>query len=58
MEAVAEVREDRVVVDQSRGKVARSPPFDTRVVPQPSYQRDIYDYYGYGRAGGRADPGA
>ena len=58
VEAVAEVREDGVVVDQYREKVAGSPPFDARVVPQPTYQRDIYEYYGFGRAGGRADPGA
>ena len=58
VEAVSEVREDRVVVDQSREKVVDSPPFDTSVVSQASYQRDIYDYYGYGRAGGRMGPGA
>ncbi len=48
VEAVGEVREDGgVVVDQSRQKVAGSPPFDTRVVPQPAYQREVYEYYGY-----------
>ena len=48
VEAVGEVREDGgVVVDQGRQKVAGSPPFDTRVVPQPSYQREVYEYYGY-----------
>jgi sporulation protein YlmC with PRC-barrel domain len=58
VEAVSEVREDRVTVDQSLEKVTGSPPFDTSVVPQASYQQDIYRYYGYGRAGGRAGPGA
>jgi sporulation protein YlmC with PRC-barrel domain len=58
VEAVREVNEDGVVVDESREKVAGSPPFDTDVVPQPPYQRDIYDYYGYGRSGGRVDPRA
>lgn len=58
VEAVSEVREDRVTVDQSREKVTGSPPFDTSVVPQASYQQDIYRYYGYSRAGGRAGPGA
>ncbi len=58
VEAVREVNEDGVVVDQSREKVVDSPPFDTSVVPQAPYQRDIYDYYGYGRSGGRVDPGA
>ncbi len=47
VEAVREVSEDRVVVDRSREKVAESPPFDTEVVPRPSYQREVYDYYGY-----------
>ena len=47
VEAVGEVREDGVVVDQGRQKVADSPPFDTRVVPQPPYQREVYEYYGY-----------
>lgn len=57
-EAVKEINKDGVVVDQSREKVAESPPLDTSVVPQPPYQRDIYDYYGYPRSGGRGDPGA
>ena len=48
VEAVGEVSEDGVVVvDRGRGKVAGSPPFDTRVVPQPPYQRQVYEYYGY-----------
>jgi sporulation protein YlmC with PRC-barrel domain len=58
VEAVREVNEDGVVVDQSREKVAGSPPFDTDVVPQAPYQRDIYDYYGYARSGARTYPGA
>ncbi len=47
VEAVSEVREDGVVVEHSREKVADSPPFDTDVVPQPHYQRDVYDHYDY-----------
>ena len=49
-EAVGEVREDGgvVVVDQKRRKVAESPPFDADVVvPQPAYQDEPYEYYGY-----------
>jgi sporulation protein YlmC with PRC-barrel domain len=42
VEAVREVNDDGVVVDQSREKVVSSPPFDTSVVPQASYQRDLY----------------
>src|SRR5215203_3011057 len=33
VEAVSEVREDRVVVAQERRKVAESPPFEADVVP-------------------------
>ncbi len=58
VEAVREVDEDKIVVGQSREKVAGSPPFDTDVVPQAPYQRELYDYYGYARSGGRVDPGA
>ncbi len=58
VEAVREVNEEGVVVDQSREKVVDSPPFDTSVVPQAGYQRELYDYYGYARSGGRTYPGA
>ncbi len=47
VEAVAKVYDDGITVDQSREKVSGSPPFDTDVVPRPSYQREVYDYYGY-----------
>jgi len=48
VEAVGEVREDGVVVvAQERRKVAESPPFEANVVPQPPYQDELYEYYGY-----------
>jgi sporulation protein YlmC with PRC-barrel domain len=47
VEAVSEVREDRVVVDQKRQRVADSPLFDADLVPQPAYQDELYKYYGY-----------
>jgi sporulation protein YlmC with PRC-barrel domain len=50
VEAVGEVREDGggVVVDQKRRKVAESPLFDADVVvPQPPYQDELYEYYGF-----------
>jgi hypothetical protein len=50
VEAVSEVRQDGgvVVVDQKRRKVAESPLFDAEVVvPQPPYQDELYEYYGY-----------
>jgi sporulation protein YlmC with PRC-barrel domain len=46
-EAVASVGEDGVTIDQSREKVAGYPPFDPDVVPEASYRRGLYDYYGY-----------
>lgn len=58
VEAVTEVGEGRLTVDQSREKVVDSPPLDTSVVPRSSYQRDIYAYYGYPVGGHRADPRA
>jgi sporulation protein YlmC with PRC-barrel domain len=58
VEAIREVNEDGVMVDQSREKVAGSPPLDTDVVPQAPYPRHIYDYYGYARSGSRTYPGA
>jgi hypothetical protein len=42
-EAVGEVEEDGVVLDQDREKVADSSPLDTGVVPQPPRQREVYD---------------
>ena len=48
VEAVSEVREDGVVVvAQKRQRVADSPPFEADVVPQPPYQDELYEYYGY-----------
>jgi sporulation protein YlmC with PRC-barrel domain len=58
VEIVVEVNETGVVVYESRQKVVDSPLFDTSVVPQAPYQRDIYDYYGYARSGGRMGLGA
>lgn len=47
IEAVLEVKENRVIIDQSREKVVDSPPFDPKVVPEPEAQREANDYYGY-----------
>ncbi|MDP9457353.1 MAG: PRC-barrel domain-containing protein [Actinomycetota bacterium] len=53
VEAVADVGEDRVTIEQGREKVVSSPPFDTDVVPPTAdYQRDVYEYYGYAPAMG------
>ncbi len=47
VEAVSDVREDRVTVNFDREMAASAPAFDTDVVPTHDYQRDLYDYYGY-----------
>ena len=48
VEAVSEAREDGVVVvAHKRRKVADSPLFDADVVPQPPYQDELYEYYGF-----------
>lgn len=53
VEAVADVGEDGVFIEQGREKVVGSPPFDTDVVPPTTdYQRDLYEYYGYAPAMG------
>jgi sporulation protein YlmC with PRC-barrel domain len=48
VEAVTDVGEDRVTIEQDTEKVTSSPPFDTDVVPPAAdYQREVYSYYGY-----------
>ncbi len=47
VEAVLEIKDDQVKIDQSREKVVDSPPFDPKVVPEPERQREALDYYGY-----------
>jgi sporulation protein YlmC with PRC-barrel domain len=47
VEAIADVGEGRVTIDQNREKVVGSPAFDPNDVPEPNYHRALYDYYGY-----------
>ena len=48
VEAITEVGEDRLTIEQGRENVVESPPFDTDVVPPTAdYQRNVYEYYGY-----------
>ncbi|HEV2094455.1 MAG TPA: PRC-barrel domain-containing protein [Rubrobacter sp.] len=48
VEAVTDVGEDRVTIEQGRKTVMDSPPFDTDLVrPAADYQREVYGYYGY-----------
>lgn len=47
VEAVREVDEDGVTIEQSREKISGSPAYEPGVVPQPDFQREVYDYYRY-----------
>jgi sporulation protein YlmC with PRC-barrel domain len=48
VEAVTDVGEGRVTIEQGKKTVMESPPFDTDLVhPATDYQRDVYSYYGY-----------
>ncbi len=47
VEAVRQVEEDRVTIDQSREKISGSPAYEPGVVPRPDYQRSVYDHYDY-----------
>ena len=48
VEAVTDVGDDRVTIEQGKERVMESPPFDTDLVrPAADYQRDLYNYYGY-----------
>ncbi len=48
VEAVTDVGEDGVTIEQDTEKVTGSPPFDTDVVPPTAdYQSEVYGYYGY-----------
>ncbi len=54
IEAVLEVKEDRLIIDQSREKIVDSPPFDPKVVPGPEEQRQAYSHYNSSNPAGLA----
>ncbi|CAL9448025.1 PRC-barrel domain-containing protein [Streptomyces sp. enrichment culture] len=45
VDAVTEVTDDRVYVDQSREKVEGAPEYDPGLVEEPDYYGRVYDYY-------------
>ncbi|GAB2584794.1 hypothetical protein Aab01nite_53720 [Paractinoplanes abujensis] len=47
VEAVRDITENVVVIDQSRQRVAEAPPYDPDLVDQDAYYQDLYGYYGY-----------
>ena len=46
-EAVREVGEEGITIEQDTERVTGSPPFDTNVVDTADYQREVYSHYGY-----------
>lgn len=47
VDAVAEVRDDRVRIDRTREHVHESPEYDPRLAQEVDYYGDVYGYYGY-----------
>jgi len=47
LEAIADVGDDTVTLNQDREKVTGSADYDPAAAPTPAYQRGLYDYYGY-----------
>lgn len=47
VEAVHDVTEESVMIDQSRDRVAGSPRYDPEFADQNEYYTNVYDYYGY-----------
>lgn len=47
VDAVTEVKDDEVVVDQSKERVAGAPHYDPDLVDQRPYYESLYGYYGY-----------
>lgn len=47
VEAVTEVKEDEVVVDLSKERLAGAPRYDPDLIDQRPYYESLYGYYGY-----------
>ncbi len=47
LEAITDVSDDRVTLNQDREKITGSPDYDPGAAPTPDHQRGLYDYYGY-----------
>jgi hypothetical protein len=47
VEAVTDVVDDAVHVDQTRTSVQESPVYDPDVAPSPALYADVYDHFGY-----------
>ena len=53
VDAITRITEDRVMVDQTRERVARSPVYDPNLVYDRDYYGELYGYYGYAPYWGR-----
>jgi sporulation protein YlmC with PRC-barrel domain len=51
LEAIDDVSDDRVTLNQDREKITGSPDYDPDAAPTSDYQRGLYDYYGYAYPG-------
>jgi sporulation protein YlmC with PRC-barrel domain len=47
VEAIEQVTENAVRIDESRDRVAGSPRYDPELADQNEYYTDVYGYYGY-----------
>ncbi|WP_433169173.1 PRC-barrel domain-containing protein [Kribbella sp. CA-247076] len=49
VDAVARVDDDKIVVDQERGRIAAAPAYDPELeeLPERDFYEGIYGYYGY-----------
>ena len=48
VDAVTQITADRVVVDQTRERVAKAPTYDPELTYDREYYGGLYGYYGYG----------
>ena len=47
VDAIVRIDADRVVVDQTRERIAGAPPYDPSLAADHGYYGDLYGYYGY-----------
>lgn len=56
VEAITEIGEDFVRIDQSSQHVTGSPPYDPELVDEGAYYDAVYGYYGYTASWGAPPP--